>query len=249
MDKVLAAWVVECEELNICISYDIIKQKALALVDRLKVEDPLKFSNGWLQKFIKRHGFYKYKLHGESGSVKMVILNSAITVLQVKIAKFDPSDVYNMDENGLFYTQAPSSTVSKRPTEGVKLDKKRITLALAANAEGSHKLPLLFIGKAKSPRCFKKKLGEALGFCYGYNKKSWMTLQLFTEWLTEFKKEMVKRKRKALLLQDNAPTHHNIMTSNVEILFLPPNITSKLQHGCGYHLSFQEAIKKIPLES
>ena len=148
LEKVLAAWVVECEELNICISYDIIKQKALALVDRLKVEDPPKFSNGWLQKFIKRHGFFKYKLHGESGSVNMVILNSAITALQVKIAKYDPSYVYNMDETGLFYTQVPSSTVSKMPIEGVKLDKKRITLALAA--DGLHKLPLLFIGKAKN---------------------------------------------------------------------------------------------------
>jgi hypothetical protein len=63
-------------------------------------------------------------------------------------------------------------------------------VALTANADGTDKLPPLFIGHAKSPRCFQRKNGEQLGFLYRNNKKAWMTGVFFQEWLANLDKAM-----------------------------------------------------------
>ena len=54
-------------------------------------------------------------------------------------------------------------------------------IGLAANADGSEKLPLFFIGRAAKPRCFNKKSPRSQGFYYRNNKKTWMTMELFEE--------------------------------------------------------------------
>ena len=229
LDWAIAKWVSECEARSVHLSYDIIKCKARALAILLNIEDPPKFSNGWMHKFTIRHGFMKYRCHGESGSVNMEIVRASLPMLQLKIAQYAPCDVYNMDETGLFYSKAPCTTISRNPIEGVKQDKRRLTVALSANADGSDKLSLLFIGKSKSPRCFPKKSAATLGFCYEYNPKAWMTTGVFTAWITDLNQKMKKRNRNILMLLDNAPTHKKIQLSNIELLFLPPNTTSKLQ--------------------
>lgn len=248
LDDSIANWVMDCESRNIPISHDLIKVKSLELANLMKISDPPKFSNGWMEKFVKRHGFLKFRTFGESGSVNMALLNAALPQLRTKIALFDPDNVYNMDESGLFYAKAPSSTVARKPVEGLKVDKRRITLAFAADATGSHKLPVFFIGKSKCPRCFNKKTAAALGFEYGYNRKAWMTSELFGIWIANFNKLIKKQNRKVLLLLDNAPTHKFVKLSNVEILFLPPNCTSKIQPmDSGIIAAFKKRYKKYHL--
>ena len=109
LDRAIANWIIECESRQAHISYEIIRCKALDFANLLHIEPTPKFSNGWLEKFVKRHGFLKFKSHGESGSVNVELLKRAMPPLQTKIALFPPSDVYNMDETGLFYSQAPAS--------------------------------------------------------------------------------------------------------------------------------------------
>ena len=57
----------------------------------------------------------------------------------------------------------------------------RITLGFACNADGSEKMPVLFIGKSKRPRCFKAMSPAQHGFYYRHNKKAWMTKEIFEE--------------------------------------------------------------------
>jgi len=64
---------------------------------------------------------------------------------------------------------------------GKKKEKFRITLGLACNADGSEKMPAIYIGKSKQPCCFGKKSPEAHGFYYRNNKTAWMTTVLFEE--------------------------------------------------------------------
>lgn len=61
--------------------------------------------------------------------------------------------------------------------------KPRYTFLWCCNSDGSEKIPLLFIGNAASPRCFKKKTPDALGLIYKSNKKAWMKSDLFYDWL------------------------------------------------------------------
>ena len=66
----------------------------------------------------------------------------------------------------------------------------------AANAMGD-KLPMLVIGKAKNPRCFKNV--KFLPCRYRNQRKSWMDGELFEEWLRELD-GMFAFERKMLLL-------------------------------------------------
>jgi hypothetical protein len=54
-------------------------------------------------------------------------------------------------------------------------------MGIGCNADGSEKLPIVFIGKSAKPRCFKKKTPEQLGFYYRNNKTAWMTMVIFEE--------------------------------------------------------------------
>jgi hypothetical protein len=45
-----------------------------------------------------------------------------------------------------------NSGLSSTSTRGVKADKSRISIVVCTNASGSKKMPLWFIGKAKSPK-------------------------------------------------------------------------------------------------
>jgi len=109
-----------------------------------------------------------------------------------------------------------------------KFSKERITLLLCASSTGEKYQPLL-IGK-KNPRAFKNIDFTKLKLTYRNNKKAWMNYQLFNEWLDTFNKRMIFEKRSILLILDNAPVHcHDTSLSNIELLFLPPNTTSKIQ--------------------
>src|SRR4051812_1388563 len=96
-----------------------------------------------------------------------------------------------MDETGLYFCMAPNRTIACEQIEGVKKDKARFTVGLTANAGGSGKLQPFIIGHAAKPRCFQKRLGTQLGFCYRNNSKAWMTGLLFREWLQELESKMM----------------------------------------------------------
>ena|SRR3990167_3211273 len=95
LDRTIANWVEDCQARNINISYDLIIIKSKEFAQILNVVDPPKFSNGWLHKFLKRHGFKKHNVFGESGAVNMHLLKAAIPSLQIAIAQFSPEDVLN----------------------------------------------------------------------------------------------------------------------------------------------------------
>ena len=87
--------------------------------------------------------------------------------------KLDSDQIFNCDETGLYFKMLPGHTlasVHKQP-DGTKKAKDRVTINACANASGTIKLPLLFIGKAKNPRCFRKINKEALPVVYRNQKK------------------------------------------------------------------------------
>ncbi|KAH9158439.1 hypothetical protein LEN26_002974 [Aphanomyces euteiches] len=143
---------------------------------------------------------------------------------------YDPSNVYNLDETAYFYCQETTHTIAKRGLKGRKQSKKRITLAVAVNADGSDKRDLKFIGHSAKPRWFGKMTASELQYDYVSSKKGWMTSSLFRDWLRAFNEDLVGQEQKVLLLVDNAPPHRvHEELSNVDLRFLPPNTTAYLQ--------------------
>ncbi|GFW39621.1 tigger transposable element-derived protein 6 [Trichonephila clavipes] len=94
--------------------------------------------------------------------------------------------------------------------------------------DGSEKITPLVIGKSAKPRCFKGI--NSFPTKYRSNKKTWMTTELFNEWLISLNSDMKKEKRHILLFLDNCTVHNNAPPlSNVKLQFSDPNSTSKLQ--------------------
>ena len=73
---------------------------------------------------------------------------------------------------------------------GRKKNKERLSIALCKNANGSHKLNPLVIGKFAKPRCFKNINISNLPITYQNNSKAWMLSTIFQEWLQEFDRQV-----------------------------------------------------------
>ena len=65
---------------------------------------------------------------------------------------------------------------------GGKHSKVRLTGMAAGNVKGE-RLPMFVIGKAKIPRCFKGV--KSIPCRYRAQLKSWMSSELFEEWIKE----------------------------------------------------------------
>ena len=170
---------------------------------------------------------------GESGSVPEERCTEwKTTTLPSILAEYNPHDVFNMDETGLFFKCLPNKTLAFKNDKcfGGKHSKERVTVVFCCNVTGSEKLRPMVIGKSKRPRCFKNV--KSLEVDYYANKKAWMTGEIFEEWISNFDKKMKKEKRNVLLFVDNCPAHPPDIKKklqNVKLMFFPPNATSKLQ--------------------
>ena len=86
---------------------------------------------------------------GEAGSVSKEITDKwKQSELQEILKQFEPKNIYNADEMGLFYKCIPNRTLAEKEDacSGYKIPKERISILFAANMDGD-KLPLLATGK------------------------------------------------------------------------------------------------------
>lgn len=194
------------------------------------IED-FKFTDGWLRGFKKRHGILFKKVSGESGAVEQTIVSDyRATKLQALLKEYAPSDIFNCDETGLFFKMLPDRTLSFSGDScaGGKLSKERITVMVGAIATGTEKLPLLVIGKARNPRCFKAV--RTLPVEYESNSKAWITQSLFEHYVRKLDRKFARQSRKVIFFVDNCGAHGSVPNLEaIRLEFLPPNTTSVLQ--------------------
>jgi hypothetical protein len=97
------------------------------------------------------------------------------------LAPFAQKDRWNFDESSFFAFAPPDRGLAFQQMSGKKRSKFRISIGFACNADGSEKMPPVFIGKYKWPQCFKAQSPTEQGFYYRNNKKAWMTSGIFEE--------------------------------------------------------------------
>ena len=79
---------------------------------------------------------------------------------------------------------------------------------MAASNSLGDKIPMFVIGKSVKPHCFK---GNKKKPCrYPAQKKSWMTSDLFEEWVRELDHKFQREDRKIALIVDSCPAHPDI---------------------------------------
>ncbi|XP_044755145.1 tigger transposable element-derived protein 6-like [Coccinella septempunctata] len=208
----------------------LVKAKAQEIAEKSNVAN-FRASNGWLEKWRKRHAISFKCISGESADVSQEDVNQFKIKLPSLLLGYRPEDVYNADETGLFFRALPEKTLAFRSEKciGGKLSKERLTILFCANMAGQ-KEDMLVIGKAARPRAFKNVPMKDLPVMWKFNKKAWMTQDIMSEWLLKFDLKMRKQKRKILLFLDNAGSHpREVKLQNIKVIFLPPNTTSMCQ--------------------
>ncbi|XP_004451066.1 tigger transposable element-derived protein 1 [Dasypus novemcinctus] len=206
---------------------------------------PFSASAGWLARFKRRYGVKNVKLPGEAGSADQEAMEEfkkyLVSIIQEK--GYVEEQVFNADETSLFYKDVGKRTyvtqmASKAP--GFKSFKDRATLLLCANAKGDFKCKPLMVYRAQNPRALKGKNLNCMPVHWRWNRKAWMTSDIFWDWFHNCFIPEVKRYLqgknfafKVLLILDNAPAHCREELENahpsVEVLFMPPSTASLIQ--------------------
>ena len=70
-----------------------------------------KASNGWLEKWKKRHNVKSYAICGESGNVDIDKAEEWKAFLASLCDGYTPADIFNMDETGYLYCALPNSSI------------------------------------------------------------------------------------------------------------------------------------------
>ncbi|GBC17233.2 tigger transposable element-derived protein 6-like [Rhizophagus irregularis DAOM 181602=DAOM 197198] len=247
LEQALGLWVDNALNTRQDIDGNILKVKAAFFAERFSIED-FHQSEGWLTGFKKRHGLQQFKEQGEASSAPSVesIENDRLA-LQDFLKSYNQEDIWNADETGLFWKMEPSKVLARGPISGHKKKKSWVTIFCAVNATGTEKMALSFIHKHKTPRAMKNLNYKNLPVYYFWNKKSWMQVSIFNEILLKLNEKMRRKRRKIVLLVDNAPVHLILdetkeKLDSINVKFLPPNTTTALQpcdaeiiHSFKYH--------------
>ena len=184
VEEATLKWYRQQQSVGITIRSYELKNAAYRLAKQMGVAG-FTASDGWLHRFRKRHGVFPKHTYGESESAQMQDVEPFRNELNKLIADEGLllSQVYNMDETGLFWRSLPQSThVIGRLTKakGRKLDKTRISALVGANADGSHRLKPIVVGKSAKPRCLKDCMNKLS--CHYYNSKNaWFTAYIFED--------------------------------------------------------------------
>lgn len=230
MEEILKEWIVSARSSNMPINGPIIRDRALHIASRLNIEG-FTASNGWFDRFKKRHAVVYRTACGKSRSVDTEISDDwKQTDIPALIADYAPKDIFSADETGLFFNILPSKTFSLKGEscqEG-KFSEIRLTVLLITNSDGSEKLPPLIIGKAQNPQYFKDI--KSLPAKYAVNEYAWMTSNIFEKQLLSLDTLMGVYKRKIILFLDKCSAHpSNLKLNNIKLAFFPPNCISELQ--------------------
>lgn len=228
LDDAVYTWFKQTRSQGVPISGPLLLSKAQELATELAID--FAPNNGWLHRFKKRRAINCKAITGESLAVTPDMTDRWFTKdLPDLLTSFEPEDIYNCDETGLFFRCLPSRTLAFKGDQckGGKIPKERLTVLITASMAGE-KLPLFVIGKFQKPRCFAKV--TSLPVKYVANKRAWMTGVIFEEWVRNLDAKMLHQGRKIALVIDNCPAHPKLQNLKaIKLVFLPANTTSHTQ--------------------
>ncbi|XP_048194687.1 jerky protein homolog-like [Perognathus longimembris pacificus] len=244
LDRVLIEWIRQRRSKDMPLSGLLVMKQARIYHEELNIESECAYSEGWLQKFKKRHGIKYLKMYGEKESVDVETTENYIDEFAKIISDENliPEQIYSADETALYWCCVPRKTLTmtgKRAQTDFKDAKQRLTVLGCANAAGTHKIKLAVIGKSLYPKCLKDV--GSLPVHYYANKKASVTREIFSDWFNKYfvpaarahcKQAGLENNCKILLFLDNCSAHppsELLVKSNVFSIYLPPNVTSIIQ--------------------
>ena len=248
LDEATYKWYNQTKSTGLPVRGVDIQDAATKLAREMGIQD-FTASGGWLWRFRRRHAMGNRKSCGETASAD----HESVGQFQEMVKKLINdeglllSQIYNFDETGLFWRALPTNTqahIHCKSQGGRKLDKSRVSILLGANADGSHKVKPVIVGKSARPRVLKDCINQ-LPCHYYAAPNAWFNAQTFVNVfrkiivpaIERFQVEELKLTHdrvRAVVLLDNAPAHPHgdelvALGGRIRCIFLPPNTTSLIQ--------------------
>ncbi|KAF8606158.1 CenpB-DNA-bind-domain-containing protein, partial [Ceratobasidium sp. AG-I] len=109
VEAALSQWVQQKQGRNLRLTGAVLCEKARDFCHLLHVplEEELKFSNGWLNRFKARLGLREIIFHGEAASAPLEALADERYRLHGILPLFLPRDIFNVDETAMVWKATP----------------------------------------------------------------------------------------------------------------------------------------------
>lgn len=252
LEGLLIAWFQQIRAAGLPVKGIILKEKALRIAEELGMDD-FTASNGWLDRFRRRHGVVAC-----SGVTRSRARSSAprapaapagpATVPSEGSGGSTPGwhtreeqppsvaegyasqDVFSATETSLWYDFLSDQASGLWGGDGpARQATQRLSVLLCANADGSEKLPPLVAGKSAKPRAGQ----GGLPCDYTANSKGGVTTQALAKYLKALDTRMAAESRRVLLLAGRLAAQ-SLDTSglrHVQLAFFPPGTVHPLERG------------------
>ncbi|KAH9125048.1 hypothetical protein LEN26_001179 [Aphanomyces euteiches] len=240
-DSELYGWITALQSRNVIVPPPMIQRKAKELADKYPSSD-FKPSQAWYSKFASRYHINVGPPSHAYANMTPMDMQVQMKQLRDKIIHYSPDRIYNMCETALFYQLVPSYNILC-PFESAEVQQRkmeRVSLVVCVNATGTHKIPLLMIGKEKSPISSGFK---SLPVHYMPQIKAWLDVTVFNHWVHHIFVPEVKRRTSepVLLLLEHGAQYHEFNLDNVSATFVPMNMGSRFQP---LNMGIIDALKK-----
>jgi DDE superfamily endonuclease/Tc5 transposase DNA-binding domain/CENP-B N-terminal DNA-binding domain len=217
LEDQLLEWYNSCREQGGYVSGPMISLKAQELHKELGYTDNFTASNGWLDRFKVRNGI---KLCGLR-EVKTESDVNAVAPFKTELESLANwynltlDQIYNADEADLFWKMLPNPESDVNEVKSsVRAYRERMTVLCCSNATGSHKLPLVCVGRGKKSRTFTSHEVKTMPVNYYSQETAWMDQDIFREWFHQQYVPTVRQHLRylglpetALLLIDRSSSH------------------------------------------
>lgn len=252
VEDALLLWLKQSVQEKVPITGPALMKKAKEIANGLGYSQ-FPSSTSWLTRFKDRHMITVRNNTcevGINGTNADAVTNKWVAAhLPTSLCMFSLDEIYVARLCGLYWKCLPGDTASLRNEkcpEGEKPEDRLMTL-LCSNMTGTCKLPLLVVGNSRKPdRCFNYY--DANVVHYGANPRSWITGDIFVEWLQEVDQEFAKDQRKIALIVDHyiVPPRDSFKLEAVKLVYLSP--TSLLQSsGSGMITEFKAYYRRYLL--
>ncbi|NXY15961.1 TIGD5 protein, partial [Atrichornis clamosus] len=211
IDRAVYAWFLALRQHGVPLSGPLIQAQAEAFARQIYgPECTFKASHGWFWRWQKRHGISSQRIYGEGGlPAEPERAPAARAEVLPDAGGYGDEQIYNANITRLFWKLLPGGiTARRRPARG-----ERVTVLLAANLTGSHKLKPLVVGGLRDPASLRHHNQEKFPASYRYNPEARLAPALLRAWFFEDFVPGVKRylrrsclQQKAVLLLSSAPS-------------------------------------------
>ena len=241
--RILQEWISQSVWNGIPITSPIIQDTAQAIWYRIPADQREGngfFSSKWISNFLSRINFNISDLDQAIPKTPKVWTFEERDQLKQLFSNVRPRDLFTLDETFLAYNlpldyaQYEMSHIQRRIEVA--------TVMLCSNLDGSEKLKPLVVGKYNSYRSFRNyfpydpsnpvqlsqlggKMANKFEISYHSNRKSWLTSNLFHNWLARWDKRLVADNRKVYIVLDDSCSHRiiNLHLKNITLIYTSSN--------------------------